>query len=179
MKYRFVMLLGLLFVVCAQQEANCQEKSTRKWIKKLSSKDQQVRSKAIDALGKIGGPAVPAVGEALRKEIAVFLSELKELANGAESIDNIGGALSTIFKSRKFLIHQSLAAQARVKISQPAIPEAIALLQDEEQIVRELGAKILGAIGVFSDDVLSALTHLFLIDYLRICVSAIAQSGDC
>ena len=120
-----VLFIGLVSIWMG----GCQtpEQKVERLIKKLGHKKAKVRANAVEALGRIGEDAVPALIQTLRdQDVEGFVRE-----NAAEALGSIG------------------------KDAKDAVPALIQALKDESIGVREDAAYLLGKIG--SEDTVPAL----------------------
>ncbi|MDP6633716.1 MAG: HEAT repeat domain-containing protein [Phycisphaerae bacterium] len=132
----------------------------------LKSEDAKVRSRAVNALMRMGPRAKGAVG-ALIEILGDEYSSMRE--NAAEALGNIGppaagatGALATALKDEKYWVRRS-AAMALVKIG-PGAGKAVGALaealKDDNILVRRFAADALAAIGKPTREVIDGLEKL-------------------
>ena len=116
-------------------------------IKKLKSKDERELDGAMEKLGKIGEPAIPALTEALQdKNSLVGRSAAEVLAKiGLPAIPALAKGLKN---SNPFVRIISASALERIRLkAKTAIPQLVPALKDSEARVRSSAASALGSIG--------------------------------
>lgn len=150
-------LVNVLFVLrecfgqgaAEEAEPTYQGKTISEWITDLKHNSPAIHSKACDALGAIGKPAVPALAAALKEKggfRAFAASILMNLGPDAEA------AVSTLVATLtdQDAVVRLRAAQALVKITpnyDAAIPTLIESLKVKVEFARADAATILGDLG--------------------------------
>jgi HEAT repeat protein len=126
-------------------------------IKELGNKDFNVRSRALESLGIIGTPAVPAIIQALSDTNSLIR---KGAVDALGDIGNVKAeVLPALIKSlidRDSYVRKS-ASDALCKIGAPAIPPIMKALTGEDSLIRKGAAEALGNMGALSPEIVPAL----------------------
>lgn len=128
-------------------------------IKELESKDYNTRSDAVNALAKIGAPAVPAIIESLANTNSnVRKGAVDALGNIGNARPEVVPALVRALTDRDSYVRKG-AAEALGKIGAIAIPSIINALADSDSFVRRGATEALGNIGTVTPEVVPSLIN--------------------
>lgn len=128
-------------------------------IKALGSKDNNVRSQALEDLSKIGAPAVPLIIDALTH------TNTNVRKGATEALGKIGDVTPEVVPSLiKSLIDRDSnvrksAAESLGKIGESAIPSILKALKDNDIYVRKGAAEALGNISKTTPEVVPSLIN--------------------
>lgn len=135
-------------------------KTVNEWITDLKDQNPKVHSKASDALGEIGKPAVPALAAAL-KEQGGFRAYVASILMGIGSNAEAAVPALTETLNDPDVVVRLRAAQALTKIVpnvEVAIPTLIESLKVKVEFARVDAAIILGDLGSAAKTAIPALT---------------------
>ncbi|HCE45271.1 MAG TPA: hypothetical protein DET40_17160 [Lentisphaeria bacterium] len=128
-------------------------------IKALGSKEDKVRSHAVETLSKIGEPSVPSLIEALTD---VNSSARKGAVDALGNIGNIRPeilpALIKLLMDRDSYVRKS-TVESLDKIGEPAVPFIIKALSDKDSYIRKGAADALGRIRISTPEIVPSLIN--------------------
>jgi len=155
-KFLFIFVaLAIAFVACtvshaadpAEGESVHKGKPVSHWIEALGGADLDTREWAIDALRRIGKPAVPPLIEALKDEnTAVQGNAVRTLGEIGSEADTAVPALMQLLESEQGLVNERVQ-KALIDIGEPAVPALIDKLRGKSERGRRVAAEILSSIG--------------------------------
>jgi HEAT repeat protein len=164
MKKLIVLCIFAAIIGCGKQEARYQGQSLAAWLAQLKNGDLSVRQDAVQALGMIGSPAVPALAEALKDEnTAIRLAAADSLCRIGAAARSAAVPLSTALRDPETEVRrQSAQALASIDSKDPAVVQALAdALKDGDMEVRRTVSFALGRLGAGARAAVPALRDAF------------------
>jgi HEAT repeat protein len=164
MKKLIVLCILTAIIGCRKQETLYQGQSLAAWLAQLKDQDLTVRQEAIQALGMIGGPAVPALADALKDENSgIRLAAADSLCRIGAAAKSAAGALSTALRDPETEVRrQSALALGSIDSKDPPIVQALAdALKDGDMEVRRTASFALGRLGAGARAAVPALRDAF------------------
>ncbi len=129
------------------------------FMKAMEDHDQCVHDKAVDALGRAGGPAVPSLVGSLKSPNPAMRRAASEALSRMPAETRERAAFPIIQQLRgKDEYSRGEAELLLSEMGRPAAPSLIPLLDDPEADLRRRAVVILGRIGVADDAVVKGLT---------------------